>query len=173
LQLYLNDHIVTAAALDQRNFKFKLINNVTPIAIVGMRFHAGARDALIEISQKTWNGNQQSQHHLFLLPDLNNEHDENAICLHNGKQILGFVPRQQSSLELNDWELNAYYIKRHLQEVSAFLGYHAVMCVRMPLRIQKSEEGLFKRRNFLKVDCYGYIDERIARKYLQSVIEGN
>ena len=58
------------------------------VKIVGTRFYPGAHEYLYKVSRFV---RETEEKCLYLVPEINNQHDSNAVMLHNGKMKLGNV----------------------------------------------------------------------------------
>lgn len=83
---------------------------------------------------------------LYLVPDPNNKHDKNAIMLHDGKKVLGYVQASEAP---------------HITEM--LKGTEDVYCVYVT---QLGHAGYsYSEPSFLRVTAFCKVDERLARKY--------
>lgn len=109
-----------------------------------MRFYQGAHDYLL--SQR-WVADYEDKR-LFLVPEVNNQYDSNAIMLHNGKQKLGSVSAEDASKLRLLFEKNKDRVL--VCNMDSFSGY---------------DKSQFSRLASIKVYPKQWADERPARKY--------
>lgn len=114
-----------------------------------MRFYTGAHKALWEASKKSATGMQQ---HLYLVAEVDNNHDINAVMLHNGKQKLGSVTSIQAAA-----------IKQLLQGMRDKAGNDQVVVCFVD-RIYESVED-FAYRGSITIHGKYSVNERLARKF--------
>jgi hypothetical protein len=92
---------------------------------------------------------------LFLVPDVHNKHDENAVMLHDGVRKLGHVAARE-----------AYEIRKYLEKEAVEQSQDQVIVVSIrPI----NDPGAFKWSTSVNVTGIGIVYERIARKYAQAV----
>lgn len=95
---------------------------------------------------------------LFLVLDVGNRFDKNAVMLHNGNGKLGHVSAKQAT-EISD------IIRRE----TASAGQDQVLVVRVsPIE----SAGSFGYSTSLNVEAVGFIYERIARKFAKGELNG-
>lgn len=113
-----------------------------------MRHHRGSFDAIIAASKRP-----ERDQRLFLVPDLGNKFDENAVMLHNGKVKLGYVAAGE-----------AVKVKQVLTDLTKERGQDQVIVVTLP---PVKREGDFSWSSSITVKGVGFVYERIARKHAQ------
>lgn len=115
-----------------------------------MRFYAGAHEYLHKAGQQR----DVFDQYLYLVPEVDNKYDVNAVMLHNGKQKLG-------SVEAKD----AAKVKRLFDEWKDANPMHLddVIVVRMDQVYQHLSD--FKYRGSIPVRGMYRIHERLARKF--------
>ncbi len=131
----------------------QILSNTT---IVGMRFYPGSFDSLAN-SVSTVKRSTEFYGFMFIVPEVNNASDVNAVMLHDGKQKIGSV----SSVE-------APALKRMFERWRSECGYSEVVVARfsqLPDLNTQYELENFKRLGSLKVDGMYRVNERLARKY--------
>lgn len=123
-------------------------SKLAKITIVGMRHHSGSFDKIIAASARP----VQDQR-LFLVRDVNNKFDENAVMLHDGKGKLGYVCAAE-----------ALKVRRIIDELTKAGGQDHVLVVKhAPVR----RPGDFSWCTSTSVTAVGHVYERIARKFAQ------
>lgn len=115
-----------------------------------MRHHAGSFDALIAASKRA-----ARDQVLFLVADINNKFDQNAVMLHNGKVKLGYVAAAEAAK-----------VKKILLDLTKERGQDQVIVVTLP---PVKNEGDFSWSSSVTVKGVGFVYERIARKHAQGV----
>lgn len=118
------------------------------VTIVGMKYHTGSFDEIIAASKR-----KPKDQRLFLVRDVHNKFDENAVMLHNGQKKLGYV----SAVE-------AKAIRKILDELTVQEGLDQVLVVKMSA---VRNEGDFSWVSSFTVFPIGHVYERIARKFAQ------
>ena len=116
----------------------------TTVTIVGMRFYQGAHDYLLA---QRWVSEYEDKR-LFLVPEVNNRYDTNAIMLHNGKQKLGSVSAEDAARLRPLFDANKDQVL--VCNMDSFSGY---------------DKSQFSRLASIKVYPKQWADERPARKY--------
>lgn len=118
------------------------------VTIVGMRFYKGAHEYLYSIKDK-----DIKDQCLYLVPELDNDADINAIMLRNGKQKLGSVSASQ-----------APYLKKLFQNwQNDNSGSNDVIVCEM--RIFDHGLDFFRRTGSISVKGVYRVNERLARKF--------
>jgi len=123
---------------------------IRDVTIVGMRFYPGAFEYLKEASRRR----DVFDQHLYLVADVTNKHDCNAVMLHNGKQKLGSVNALQATA------LRKVFAKWRAEPDSP--GDEVIVC-RVD-RIDYTAED-FKFVGSIVVHGKHRVSERLARKY--------
>ena len=118
-------------------------NRLGAVTTVGMRFYDKGRT-------RAWAKNFQEADNaakcLYLVPDPQNKHDKNAIMLHDGKKLLGYVQASE-----------APHVAEMLQ------GSEDVYCVYVS-QIGHADYAT-SEPSFLRVKAFCKVDERLARKF--------
>jgi hypothetical protein len=131
---------------------------ITSITVVGMRFHQGSLSYIDNIRKKpTFN------QRLFLLPDLKNTHDANAMMLHNGDKILGYVSAKEAGalkIILDDM----HYANGGKQHV-VVCTFDDSMNIHLPRKLQ--ENGMY----YIRLQPLYISEERKARKAAEQLKE--
>ena len=115
-----------------------------------MRHHAGSFDKLIAASKLA-----ARDQCLFLVPDVSNKFDANAVMLHDGKVKLGYVAAGE-----------ALGVKKILDKLTKERGQDQVIVVTVP---PVKREGDFAWSTSITVKGVGFVYERVARKHAQGV----
>lgn len=111
-----------------------------------MRHHSGSFDLISSASRRPL-----TDQCLFLVPDVHNKFDKNAVMLHNGSNKLAYVAAQE-----------AIEVRKVLQEEADARGHDVVLVVTTtPIK----EDGAFKWATSFNVKVIGVVYERVARKY--------
>jgi hypothetical protein len=124
-------------------------NVLETVKVVGMRYYSGAHQFL-------WNINNTSvpeDRCLFLVADVANTHDKNAVMLHNGKQKLGNVRREDAPRIknlLDKWKQESGY---EMVIAVNYLHHRGNTFAEFTAKLDMAFRGLFK------------INERTARKF--------
>lgn len=122
------------------------------LTIVGMRYYPQAHEKIVAASLRP-----ADEQLLFLVADINNPHDKNAVALHDGRVKLGHVIAQSAGM-----------VKRELDKLSAEHGQDQVLVVQVaPIK----DAGDFAWSTSLNIKVVGYVYERIARKLARAVPE--
>lgn len=122
------------------------MSHLNYVTIVGMRFYPGAFKALWEASKS-----ERSQH-LYLVAEVDNNYDINAVMLHNGKQKLGSVTAIQ-----------APSIKRLMKKMRDETGSDAVIVCTI---VTHQSFADFSSRGSLTIQGKYSVNERLARKFV-------
>lgn len=118
-----------------------------------MKYYDNAYDRIIEASLRA-----PADQCLFLVPDIYNTHDSNAIMLHDGRRKLGHVARGEAA-----------FIKRFLEKEAAAEGNDQVLVVSVSSILDKS----FMWTSSFTVRIAGIVHERIARKHARKLLKEN
>lgn len=110
-----------------------------------MRHHTDSGEFIYDASLL-----EPSEQRLFLVRDVNNQFDSNAVMLHNGARKLGYVSAQQ-----------APKIRKVIDELSLIEGKDQVLVLN--LAKQESPSATIWATS-LDMKVVGYVYERIARK---------
>lgn len=90
---------------------------------------------------------------MFLVPDVGNRFDKNAVMLHDGRAKLGYVAAKE-----------VLEVKRVLDELSSTVGQDQVLVIEIqPI----ANERDFSWSSSFNVKVIGAVYERIARKCAQ------
>lgn len=119
------------------------------VTIVGMRHHQGSFERIIEASKRK----RPLHQGLFLVHDVNNRFDVNAVMLHDGVRKLGYVQAAQAAT-----------VRALLKAEGERAGQDVVIVVSMP---PQSDSAAWSTS--FNVKGVGMVYERIARKYGQSL----
>jgi hypothetical protein len=122
------------------------------VTIVGMKYYERnqAFDRIVEASTR-----RTVDQLLFLVQDVNNPFDKDAVMLHDGVKKLGHVAAPEASA-----------IKKFLDEIGIERNQNHVIVVSMqPI----ASKDAFKWSTSFNVQGIGMIYERIARKYAQTI----
>jgi hypothetical protein len=142
---------VTAADLyygSVRGLGSSISSKLVSVTIVGMKHYADAFDKIIEISKR-----DRPDQCLFLVPDINNKFDKNAVMLHNGVSKLGHVVLAE-----------AIEIRKILADQVLKFGQDVVLVVSIPPMTEN-----FRWSSSLSVRVVGVVYERFARKYAATI----
>lgn len=122
------------------------------VTIVGMKYYEGnqAFDRITESSQRP-----VEDQLLFLVQDVHNKFDKNAVMLHDGSRKLGHVVQAE-----------AIAIRALLDRVGSERGQDQVIIVTLPKILNKDA---FKWSSSFNVKGIGMVYERIARKHAQNI----
>lgn len=113
-----------------------------------MRHHTGSFDKIIAASKRPVHDQR-----LFLVPDINNPFDKNAVMLHDGKVKLGYVAATEAAK-----------VKAIIDDLSKAGGQdHVIVVKHAPVK----REGDFSWSTSISVTAVGHVYERIARKLAQ------
>jgi hypothetical protein len=123
-------------------------SKLAKITIVGMRHHGAAFDKIIAASKRP-----AKDQCLFLVADVNNKFDANAVMLHNGKVKLGYVAAAEAAR-----------VKAVLDDLSKASGQDHVLVVK---HAEVRRPGDFSWCTATNVTAVGHVYERIARKFAQ------
>lgn len=115
-----------------------------------MRHHKDSFDKIIAASKRP-----VKDQCLFLVPDVGNKFDSNAVMLHDGKVKLGYVAAGEAAK-----------VKAILTQLAAEHGQDQVIVVTVP---RVKNEGDFSWSTSINVKAVGYVYERVARKHAQGV----
>jgi hypothetical protein len=118
------------------------------ITIVGMRHHANSFDKIIAASSRPVH-----EQLLFLVPDVNNRFDKNAVMLHDGQNKLGYVAAREVP-----------QVKEIIDELSKQAGQDQVLVVEVQPVINPRD---FSWSSSFNARVVGAVYERIARKCAQ------
>lgn len=119
-------------------------NRLGAVTIVGMRHY---NNGPIRKWANTFTEANNAKRCLYLVPDPNNAHDKNAIMLHDGSKLLGFVQASEAP---------------HIMEM--LKGSEDVFCVYVTQ--VGHPEYTISVPTFLRVKAFCKVDERLARKYV-------
>lgn len=118
-----------------------------------MRFYDGSYDTLVKAHKSP------KKLPLFLLPQVGNPHDKNAIMLSDGSKKLASVLATE-----------AESIKNTFGKWTHESGVPEVMVVEFAKDYSDViKHGDFPRQGVLHLRCVGRVNERIARKYIESL----
>lgn len=110
-----------------------------------MRFHDDSHARIIAASKRS--GYHQR---LFLVPDVRNAHDDNAVMLHNGAHKLAYVSRGE-----------APKVRKLLDELREKAGFDVVLVMHsQPINLPGSSWA-----NVFQLRAVGVVHERMARKH--------
>jgi hypothetical protein len=118
------------------------------VPIVGMRFHGDA----IRLIDKIKSESSSLRQCLYLVPEVGNQYDKNAVMLHDGKRKLGYVSREFASTirpVLEQW-------KRQNEDNQT--GDDVVVCTLVNSGWNSHESTTFVTGIFR-------VNERVARKF--------
>ncbi len=115
------------------------------VTLVGMRFYDGAADYLRQAAKRS-----DLEQRVFLLRDVGNPHDDNAVMAHNGKHKLGHVSRHE-----------AKKVCEVLDELKRGAGSDQVLLLSIP---PSEVTGNYAS---IQGKVIGFCPERPARKYAQ------
>lgn len=121
-----------------------------------MRFYDGSFDALIKAAHQP----TPTKRCLFLVPEVKNTHDVNAIMLSNGKQKIASVSAA-----------DAPAIRLLFENWRREVGYDEVIVVDFvcePLLKTSTDIVHFKRLGSIRVEGLYRVHERLARKFATS-----
>lgn len=123
-----------------------------------MRFYDGAHEELFKVIYK-----QPEDQCLYLVADVGNTYDSNAVKLHNGKQKLGSVAAEF-----------AKPVRAMLDRWSKEDGFDSVIVCKLDLTtINGNNIGSFKKFASVYVKGFSRVNERAARKFADSIRKGN
>lgn len=116
-----------------------------------MRHYKDAHERIIEASRRP-----PEEQCLFLVPDVGNKFDKNAVMLHDGVRRLGHIAANECA-----------EVKRLLDKEALERGQDAVLVVNIPP---------IKTDNFIwstsfNVKVVGIVYERIARKFAPTIVK--
>lgn len=116
-----------------------------------MRFYSGAHEYLHKVGL---NHSDRFDQCLYLVPEMGNPYDANAVMLHNGKQKLGSVEATAAHKIrqiLNKWKTE-----------NGSLGEDVIV-----VRMQQHNDSLqyYKQRGNISVRSMHRVNERLARKF--------
>jgi hypothetical protein len=114
-----------------------------------MKYYPSAHDRIIESSRRA-----PEDQCLFLVPDVGNKFDANAVMLHDGVQKLGHVAAGECAA-----------VKKFLDAESLEQGQDVVLVVHVP----PIKSDNFNWSTSFNVKVVGMVYERVARKYAQSI----
>ena len=123
------------------------------LTVVGMRFYEGSYDSLIRSIRQP----VKSHRRLFLVPEVDNKHDVNAVMLSNGCRKIASVAAAEAP------KLKALFEKWRCEK-----GYDEVIVVDFvytPSVETQWEVNNFKRLGSIKVKGLYRVHERLARKF--------
>lgn len=132
---------------DLRELPPSVRKKLSKITIVGMKYYNGAYQYLAAAAQRP-----TLQQRLFLVPDVGNKFDSNAVMIHDGVRKLGHVAAGEAA-----------FIRKWIDEKSVDLGYDVVIVVSLGSGISRIEWA-----SSLTVAAVGFCYERLARKYGQA-----
>ena len=118
-----------------------------------MRYYPDAYERIAQASLRA-----PAEQCLFLVPDILNIHDENAVMLHDGVQKLGHVARSE-----------APFIKKFLMDAAQEEGCDQVIVLSLPSIIN---DGALKWSSLLTARAAGVVHERVARKHARKFLKG-
>lgn len=113
-----------------------------------MKYYKNAFDRIIEASQRA-----PEDQCLFLVADVNNKFDKNAVMLHNGVQKLGHISASECGV-----------VKRFLSDEALERGQDVVLVVSM-----LPANDTFHWNSSFTVKVVGLVNERVARKYAATI----
>jgi hypothetical protein len=116
-----------------------------------MKYYKGAHDRIIEASRRA-----PEDQCLFLVPDVNNKFDKDAVMLHDGVAKLGHIAAGECA-----------EVKRFLEKERLTRGQDAVLVVHVP----PIKSDSFNWSTSFNVKVVGIVYERIARKFAQSILK--
>lgn len=115
-----------------------------------MRYYKGAHERIIEASRRA-----PENQCLFLVPDVNNKFDKDAVMLHDGISKLGHIAATECGP-----------VRRFLEKEALARGQDAVLVVHVP----PIKSDNFSWSTSFNVKVVGIVYERIARKFAQSIV---
>lgn len=118
-----------------------------------MKYYKGAHGRIIEASRRA-----PEDQCLFLVSDVHNQFDKNAVMLHDGVQKLGHIAAEECGA-----------IRKLLEKESLDRGQDAVLVVHVP----PIKSDSFNWDTSFNVKVVGIVYERIARKFAQSINKEN
>lgn len=123
------------------------------ITIVGMRFYPGSYDSLI----KSIRTRDETERFMFIVPEVNNTTDSNAIMLSDGRKKIGSVAASEAAV-----------LRRVFEKWRAERGYDEVVVVQF--KYPPSVDTAYDVENFKRLGSFGVkgiyrVHERLARKF--------
>ena len=115
-----------------------------------MRHYKDSFDTIIAASKRP-----AKDQCLFLVADVGNKFDANAVMLHDGRVKLGYVAASEAAK-----------VKGILTSLASEHGQDQVIVVTVP---PVKNEGDFSWSTSISVKAVGYVYERVARKHAQGV----
>lgn len=115
-----------------------------------MKYYKGAHDRIIEASRRA-----PKDQCLFLVPDVNNKFDQDAVMLHDGVHKLGHIAAHECAA-----------VRKFLDKEALDQGQDAVLVVTVPPITNDS----FNWSTSFNVKVVGIVYERIARKFAPTIV---
>lgn len=116
-----------------------------------MKYYTNAHERIIEASRR-----EPKDQCLFLVPDVNNKFDKDAVMLHDGVQKLGHVAAAECGA-----------VRRYLEKEALARGQDAVLVVYVP----PIKSDNFQWSTSFNVKAVGIVYERIARKFAPTIVK--
>jgi len=126
---------------------------LSELTLVGMRFYDGSYDSLIRSARQP----VKSHRLMFLVPEVDNKQDVNAVMLSNGRQKIASIAAAEAPM------LKALFERWRREK-----GYDEVIVVDFvctPSVETQWEVNSFKRLGSIKVKGLYRVHERLARKF--------
>jgi len=127
--------------------------NLSDVTIVGMRFYKDSYESLIRAAKIP----THEERFLFLVPEVNNGTDVNAVMLHDGKKKLGSVAAGEAPV-----------LKGLFESWKAERGHDEVVVLTFRNQPNVDSQYMidnFKRLGSIKVRGLYRVNERLARKF--------
>ena len=115
-----------------------------------MKYYTGAHERIIEASRRA-----PENQCLFLVPDVNNKFDKDAVMLHDGVQKLGHIAAEECAA-----------VRRFLEKEALSRGQDAVLVAYVP----PIKSDSFQWSTSFNVKVVGIVYERIARKFAPTIV---
>lgn len=125
---------------------------MSKLTIVGMKYYPGAHEAIIKASRR-----DAADQCLFLVADVSNKYDKDAVMLHNGVQKLGHIAANECGA-----------VRRFLEKESLDRGQDAVLVVHVSPNLSDN----FAWSTSFNVKVVGIVYERFARKFAATINKG-
>ena len=118
-----------------------------------MRFYPGSYDSLI----KSIRTRDETERFMFIVPEVNNATDSNAIMLSDGRKKIGSVAASEAAV-----------LRRVFEKWRAERGYDEVVVVQF--KYPPSVDTTYDVENFKRLGSFGVkgiyrVHERLARKF--------
>ena len=132
-------------------------STLSEVKVVGLKYYPTAFDSL----KRAGSIRETAERCLFLVAEEDNPHDPNAVMLHDGKNKLGSVSRD-----------DAQDVRNLLAKWKKERGYDEVVVVTIPWMGPQAMSQL-RYDGFIKVQGIYRVNERLARKFADMYYKGN